>query len=189
MTHGSRAAGAPERFSATATAACLHGCRIDTRSTTSTLFKASAAKTPARELGHRRTKPSQTDMLRQRIGLSRSSYQPVRSLEDRRNRPARLTRTSELIGRPAASMLRTRSSTGIEVGRLLVRRTSLAARGESAALHRDRRGARLARREEGEYREYLTDEQRSKAGCIGGRMQRDFHHGLLVLLCQNARFG
>jgi NAD(P)-dependent dehydrogenase (short-subunit alcohol dehydrogenase family) len=33
-----------------------------------------------------------------------------------------------------------------------------------------RRGARPARREEGEYREYLTDEQRRAAGCIGGRM-------------------
>ncbi len=56
----------------------------------------------------------------------------------------------------------------------------LAARDESAALHRDRRGARLTRREEEEYREYLTDEHRSEAGCIGGRMQRDFHHGLLA---------
>src|SRR6266508_502066 len=36
--------------------------------------------------------------------------------------------------------------------------------------HRGRRGARLARREEGEYREYLTDEQRREAGCIAGRM-------------------
>src|SRR5918996_2654681 len=30
-----------------------------------------------------------------------------------------------------------------------------------------RRGARLARREEGAYRVYATDEQRSQAGCIG----------------------
>jgi hypothetical protein len=29
-----------------------------------------------------------------------------------------------------------------------------------------------ARREEGEYREYLTDEQRRASGCIGGRMPR-----------------
>jgi hypothetical protein len=36
--------------------------------------------------------------------------------------------------------------------------------------HRGRRGARLARREEGEYREYLTDEQRREAGWIVGRM-------------------
>jgi hypothetical protein len=36
--------------------------------------------------------------------------------------------------------------------------------------HRGRRGARLARREEGEYREYVTDEQGREAGCIGGRM-------------------
>ena len=45
--------------------------------------------------------------------------------------------------------------------------------------HRDRRGARLTRREEGEYREYLTDEQRRQPGCIVGRMPRDFCHGLL----------
>jgi hypothetical protein len=36
--------------------------------------------------------------------------------------------------------------------------------------HRGRRGARPARREEGEYRQYLTDEQRRGAGCIDGRM-------------------
>jgi hypothetical protein len=36
--------------------------------------------------------------------------------------------------------------------------------------HRGRRGARPARREERKYREYLTDEQRRGAGCIGGRM-------------------
>jgi hypothetical protein len=45
----------------------------------------------------------------------------------------------------------------------------------SAAFHKygeapRRRGARLARREEGAYREYLTDEQRREAGCIAGRM-------------------
>ena len=57
---------------------------------------------------------------------------------------------------------------------------SLAARGESPASHRDRRGARLTRREEGEYREYSTDEQRRQPGCIVGRMQRDFCHGLLA---------
>ncbi len=32
-----------------------------------------------------------------------------------------------------------------------------------------RRGARIARREEGECREHLTDKQRREAGCIGGR--------------------
>ena len=54
--------------------------------------------------------------------------------------------------------------------------------------HRGRRGARIARREEGtsgaptvrsvhggvQYREYLTDEQRRGAGCIGGRMPTNF---------------
>ena len=56
----------------------------------------------------------------------------------------------------------------------------LAARGKSPAKHRDRRDARPTRREEGEYREYSTDEQRSRAGWIVGRMPRDFYHGLLV---------
>ena len=36
--------------------------------------------------------------------------------------------------------------------------------------HRGRRGARPARREEGAYGQYSTDEQRG-AGCIGGRMR------------------
>ena len=39
------------------------------------------------------------------------------------------------------------------------------------------------RREEGEYREYSTHRGQRPAppmaGCIGGRMQRGFHHGLL----------
>ena len=29
--------------------------------------------------------------------------------------------------------------------------------------------------------QYLNDEQRRQAGCSAGRMQRDFHHGLLEL--------
>jgi hypothetical protein len=33
--------------------------------------------------------------------------------------------------------------------------------------------------DEGEYREYSGDEQRSQAGCSGRRMQPEFHHGLL----------
>ena len=37
----------------------------------------------------------------------------------------------------------------------------------------------MARRDDGEYREYLTEEQRSQRGCIARRMQPDFHHGLL----------
>ena len=32
------------------------------------------------------------------------------------------------------------------------------------------RGARMARRDDREYREYLREEQRSQAGCIAGRM-------------------
>ena len=61
--------------------------------------------------------------------------------------------------------------------------TALAARGKSPASHRGRRGARSARREEEEYREYSTPLEQSptpaRAGCLGGRMQRDFCHGLL----------
>jgi hypothetical protein len=30
------------------------------------------------------------------------------------------------------------------------------------------------------YREYLSEEQRSRRGCIARRMQPDFHHGLLT---------
>ena len=55
----------------------------------------------------------------------------------------------------------------------------LAVRGESPALHRGWRSAGLARREEGAYRQYSTDEQRRQTGCSAGRMQRDFHRGLL----------
>src|SRR5256884_2340343 len=62
--------------------------------------------------------------------------------------------------------------------------TSLAARGESLASHRDGRGAPPARRDDREYREYLSEEQRSRWGCIARRMQPDFHHGLLAPLPQ-----
>ncbi len=31
-----------------------------------------------------------------------------------------------------------------------------------------------------QYREYLNEEQRSQPGCSAGRMQLEFHHGLLV---------
>src|SRR5882672_2357529 len=60
-------------------------------------------------------------------------------------------------------------------------RRSLAARGESLASHRDGRGAPPARRDDREYREYLSEEQRSRRGCIARRMQPDFHHGLIGL--------
>src|SRR5688500_20114427 len=43
------------------------------------------------------------------------------------------------------------------------------------------RGARMARRDDREYREYLRKEQRSQRGCIARRMQPGFHHGLLAL--------
>src|SRR5688500_2488584 len=56
---------------------------------------------------------------------------------------------------------------------------TLGARGERAAWHRDERGARLARRDDREYRLYLREEQRRQAGRIARRMRRHFHHGLL----------
>jgi len=31
-----------------------------------------------------------------------------------------------------------------------------------------------------QYREYLKEEQHSQRGCIAGRMQAEFHHGLLT---------
>src|SRR5438034_11721288 len=55
----------------------------------------------------------------------------------------------------------------------------LTARGESPASHRGRRGAPMTRRDDREYREYLREEQRSQRGCIAGRMQLEFHRGLL----------
>src|SRR5438477_1662188 len=61
----------------------------------------------------------------------------------------------------------------------LVFLAALAVRGESLASHRDGRGAPPARRDDREYREYLSEEQRSRRGCIARRMQPDFHHGLL----------
>src|ERR1035437_6617167 len=53
------------------------------------------------------------------------------------------------------------------------------ARGGSLASHQDGRGASVARRDDREYREYLSEEQRSRRGCIARRMQLGFHHGLL----------
>ena len=56
---------------------------------------------------------------------------------------------------------------------------SLAVREATPALHRDGQGARITRRDDREYREYLREEQRSEAGCPGRRMQRGLPHGLL----------
>jgi hypothetical protein len=56
---------------------------------------------------------------------------------------------------------------------------ALSARGESLASHGDGRGAPPARRDDREYRESLSEEQRRRRGCIACRMQPDFHHGLL----------
>src|SRR6266540_5643229 len=48
-------------------------------------------------------------------------------------------------------------------------RVYLRARPEISASFHGRRGARIARREEGACRAHVTDEQRSEAGCIGGQ--------------------
>src|SRR5712691_2619001 len=69
-------------------------------------------------------------------------------------------------------------TTSIVGDALHLTRGHLAARGESLASHRDGRGAPPARRDDREYREYLSEEQRSRRGCIARRMQPDFHHGL-----------
>ena len=60
-------------------------------------------------------------------------------------------------------------------------RKPLAVRGESPASHREWRCARLARRDEGEYRQYSTEKQRRQVGCSAIRMQRNCHHGLLAV--------
>src|SRR5665811_903089 len=49
-----------------------------------------------------------------------------------------------------------------------------------------RRRARLARRDDGEYREYLTEEQRRQPGCIAGRMPAPFMRWVLELFGQQA---
>src|SRR3954471_4670085 len=59
---------------------------------------------------------------------------------------------------------------------------TLAARGERPASHRGRRGAPAARRDDREYGQYLSEEQRSRRGRIGGRMQSSLQHGLLAAL-------
>src|SRR3954468_3178993 len=41
---------------------------------------------------------------------------------------------------------------------------------QKSLMHRGRRSARDARRDDREYREYLREEQRRQAGCIAGRM-------------------
>ena len=64
------------------------------------------------------------------------------------------------------------------LGREVLRR--LAVRGASPASHRDARCARPARRAEREYRLYLTEAQRRRAGCSARRMQRELHYGLLA---------
>ena len=41
-----------------------------------------------------------------------------------------------------------------------------------------------SRRDEGKYRQYVTEEQPSQVGCSAGRMQPVFRHGPLGLLCR-----
>ena len=59
-------------------------------------------------------------------------------------------------------------------------RSCLTVRRESPALHRDGRCVRLTRRDEEEYRQYVTEKRRSQGGMRRPvEMQLDFHHGLL----------
>ena len=83
------------------------------------------------------------------------------------------------IDRLATLGYRHRGNLGIEDREAFDHAEGLAARGETPASHRGRRCARMARRDEREYREYLNEEQRSQPGCSAGRMQLEFHHGLL----------
>jgi SsrA-binding protein len=63
----------------------------------------------------------------------------------------------------------------IRTGRIRLQRPAVAQDpGGNKAVNCGRRGARPARREERAYREYVSDEQRSPAGCIGG------HSGSLI---------
>ena len=50
----------------------------------------------------------------------------------------------------------------------------LAVRGETPEWHRERRGGRIARRDQEEYWPYSTEEQRREPGCPGGRMPTPF---------------
>ena len=81
---------------------------------------------------------------------------------------------------------RQRGQTGLSSSKWRCRNARLAVRGESPASHpevprRTQNGdARLARRDEGDYRQYLTEKQRRQVGCSAIRMQRDFHHGPLA---------
>jgi hypothetical protein len=139
---------------------------------------------------------------------------PSPSKNQRSNR-TRLRGEIAALTAPPARRARTsasrRSCNGSRNQRLRVKPASserlLAARGETPASHRGRRGAPLlhptahsprrggpggaARRPQSgvptvrvvhggvQYREYLRKEQRSQRGCIAGRMQAEFHHGLL----------
>jgi len=38
----------------------------------------------------------------------------------------------------------------------------------------------MTRRDDRAYREYVREEQHSQRGCIAGRMQLEFHHGVLA---------
>src|SRR5712691_1538372 len=93
--------------------------------------------------------------------------------------------------RPARPRRPNRGARGDRRESLSLRSLRLTARGESLASHRDGRGAPMARRDDREYREYLSEEQRSQRGpqrgsrvgvergCIARRMQPDFRRELL----------
>ena len=46
----------------------------------------------------------------------------------------------------------------------------------------------MTRRDDRAYREYVREEQRSQRGCIAGRMQLEFHHGLLAAIVPGSPF-
>src|SRR5213592_3549188 len=93
-------------------------------------------------------------------------------------------RGTQFVGNPAAETFATGTSRRRPTSKA-VDSLRLAARGESPAQHRGRRGAPLTRRDDREYREYLREEQRSQPGaptartvrrgvergCLAGRMQ------------------
>ena len=64
------------------------------------------------------------------------------------------------------------------------RRPLIAVSRERPAKHRDGRGARRSRREEGEYWQIPTDEQRRAAGCIGRRMPRGVSRRAAIAACR-----
>src|SRR5947207_9121861 len=85
--------------------------------------------------------------------------------------------TSGVRIRQQRNELLTRKRTEYTLSILEFETRLLAARGESPASHRGRRCARLARRDEREYREDLKEEQRRQRECSVGRMMLEGARG------------